>query len=318
MLSFQLALPIAHSLNSVVAMSKKPAHNFKRYSDRRDLILRRGRQLMPVLEKVKLAQTFKQLPQWLRHKVLNLKASPYRVEAHPSLAGSAHGCEVLTEVKEAFAKPIFRPSGVCYDEFHCFLAPLLRCVKIALKDGRLKPSRVVNMAPMLKKGVKHYRRIGDKRLGNKLFNVIFRRSRLDERLFGLRFVHDRSGPKPVTTVYVHAERPRRYTFDVDGEKRPAFQAGEWFGDEGFIWVEWPGSLAGRRPAEKLPVYVQSHVLHRLFDRLVLPQDRWMVHFHMVLSLRHAKIVQSENEFHWVEYTDHLNHRLGYLIASVID
>ncbi|HEV8608418.1 MAG TPA: hypothetical protein VGQ99_24005 [Tepidisphaeraceae bacterium] len=299
-------------------MSRNRGRKFKRYSDRPDLIKRRRRQFMPVLEKVKLAQTFMHLPQWLRHKVLNLKAAAYRVEAHPSLAESAQGREVLTEINEAFAKPIFKPSGVSYNEFHCFLAPLLRCVHTALKDRRLKPSQVVKMAPMLKKGVKYYRKIGDKRVGTELFKVIFRRSRLDERLFGLRFVKDVSGRKPVTIVYVHAERPRRCIFNVDGEKRPAFQAGEWFGDEGFIWVEWPGSLVGRPPHEKLPVYVQSHVLHRLFDRLVLPQDRWMVHFDMVMSLRHAKIIQQENDSFWIEYTDHLNHRLGYLIANVID
>jgi hypothetical protein len=299
-------------------MSKNRGRKVKRYSDRRDLILRRRRQFMPVLEKVKLAQAFMQLPQWLRHKVLNLKAAAFRVESHPSLAESSQASQLLTEVKEAFAKPIFRPSGISYDEFHCFVAPLLRCVNIALKDGRIKPSQVVKMAPMLRKGVKHYRKIGDKRLGAELCNVIFRRSRLDERLFGLQFVKDGSGRKPVTIVRVQAELPHRCTFDVDGEKRPAFQAGEWFGDEGFVWVEWPGSLVGRPADEKLPVYVQSHVLHRLFDRLVLPQDRWMVHYDMIVSLRRAKIIQWEKDFFWIEHTDHVNNRLGYLIGNVVD
>ena len=39
-------------------MSKKPVRKFKRYSDRRDLILNRRRQFMPVLKKAKLIETF--------------------------------------------------------------------------------------------------------------------------------------------------------------------------------------------------------------------------------------------------------------------
>src|SRR5437773_1977276 len=146
---------------------------------------------MPVLQKVKLAETFMHLPKWLRHKVLNLKAVAYRVEAHPSLADCAQASQVFTDVKRAFDKPIFKPSGVSYNEFHCWIAPMLRCINTALKTRLIKPSQVARMIPMLRKGIKHYQKIGDMRVGKELCNVIFRGSRLDERLFGLRFVHDR-------------------------------------------------------------------------------------------------------------------------------
>ena len=71
-----------------------------------------------MFEKIKMVETFAQLPQWLRHKVLNLKATAIRVEPHPSLGNSSQGSEVLSEIEAALREPIFKPSGVSYNEFH--------------------------------------------------------------------------------------------------------------------------------------------------------------------------------------------------------
>ena len=44
----------------------------------------------------------------------------------------------------------------------------------------------------------------------------------------------------------------------------------------------------------------------------------MVHWDLVVSLRHPNIVQWQNDAFWVEERDHLNHRLGYLLGNVVD
>ena len=60
-------------------------------------------------------------------------------------------------LKSAAFRADFQSIRHFLQQIHCYVTPLFRCVKAALKDRRLKSSQVGKMAPMLKKGDGHTR-----------------------------------------------------------------------------------------------------------------------------------------------------------------
>jgi hypothetical protein len=70
-------------------------------------------------------------------------------------------------------------------------------------------------------------------------------------------------------LIIRFEEPRIRNFTLGGRKRPAYQCAAQCGESpALYWSAWPREMVGlKKGPERLPVYFQSHVFHRLFERL---------------------------------------------------
>jgi hypothetical protein len=80
-------------------------------------------------------------------------------------------------------------------------------------------------------------------------------------------------------------------------------------------VSWDaGNLPGGLPGRQVPVYVQSHALRRLHERVTIPYaDPWLEPW-LATSLAEPVIVERSGDGWLVEYRIQ-NYRLGYLVVT---
>lgn len=160
---------------------------------------------------------------------------------------------------------------------------------------------------------------------HELDDLFIRIGRIDETLYYASLDLGRKGNQKFAVSITIRRAPRRLrTFVKDGQSRPAFQCGQPFGADGLEWVSWaPEWLGLAADGPTLPVYVQSHVLDKLYrreKRAVFFEDaEWLIHDYLWQSLREPRIRPAPDspEKLLVEYW--LNtHHIGYLPASVMD
>jgi len=113
---------------------------------------------------------------------------------------------------------------------------------------------------------------------------------------------------------IDAVPPQKRRFVVDGTARTAYRVGEVQSLAGVTWVDMPGDRFGL-PAGDVPVYVQSHAMHRIRERLEIKTHRQLVNTMIVNTCEAARIVQRDGDTFWLEVQTGSTKRLGYLIVS---
>lgn len=150
-------------------------------------------------------------------------------------------------------------------------------------------------------------------------DLLVREMRFDHRLFRQEFVvAERPGKNRATEVRIFKEGIREAHLTLDGISRPAFQCGSVDGYDHIDWVTWdskklklPGS------AQEYPVYVQTHAIRNLYERLSMPSDfslpiDWLYH-----SLRTPEFYKGKEDTPLVEYR-FLGQKVGYLPVAMVD
>jgi hypothetical protein len=150
--------------------------------------------------------------------------------------------------------------------------------------------------------------------------VLIFTGRFDQQLYWLRLECGRtSDGRYRVRLHLMQNPARRIHVKIDGHSRPAFQCGQPFGPKGIHWICWPRHLVGfDEQGHPLPVYVQSHALNQLCDRLALIDNgKHMLIEYLWQSLLTPRFCKREGEAH----TEHLLieywfdcHKLGYLPA----
>jgi hypothetical protein len=142
-------------------------------------------------------------------------------------------------------------------------------------------------------------------------------SRLDTRLFTARLDATPNGRGLNETRATVSVTPTHSTdVKLDGKTRPMYPVGAFTaGTKEVQWVTWDGSLLpGGQPGRQYPLYVQSHALRRLHERVRLPfVDPWLDPW-LGNSLAEPNIVERHGADLLVEYRIK-TWRLGYLIAT---
>jgi hypothetical protein len=80
-------------------------------------------------------------------------------------------------------------------------------------------------------------------------------------------------PQRRLRITLGAKPLERKIVEIDGRLRTAFRCGGSWGGGGFQWVRWlPEFGGGNGTGEAIPVYIQSHALHRLTQRMPVEDD----------------------------------------------
>jgi hypothetical protein len=141
-------------------------------------------------------------------------------------------------------------------------------------------------------------------------------SRLDTRLFTPHLTWVNHGEvKSTLCVTVDVTEPQLARATLDGTPRNVYRAATTWETTNVQWISWTREQLDREGGpEHYPVYVQTHALHQLHDRLNLPSIAPVAECWMCESLRAPVVVERQGNDLLVEYRVQ-EHRLGYLIVT---
>lgn len=116
--------------------------------------------------------------------------------------------------------------------------------------------------------------VAGRALENTVISNLLPLQRFDQRLYGARLKKASAGVRKVRMeIQIFCEPARRVQVEVDGISRPAFQCGGLLRPNVIDWTEWrPRDLEVDGPDQPFPVFVQSHALNNLHERLGVPQQ----------------------------------------------
>jgi len=154
---------------------------------------------------------------------------------------------------------------------------------------------------------------------NEIFLYISMRiSTLDKGLYWLEHKVAQKDMHVVNQFNVHAFRPEQTKVVINNKARTALRVGWGYPNNGPNWKEiksklFEGAVTSR---ESLPVYVQSHALHRLSERLDAINKNNQ-HFHLFGSL-FKPVVRKGRKGKWLIEYRYDGLKLGYLVADIVN
>ena len=142
-------------------------------------------------------------------------------------------------------------------------------------------------------------------------------TRIDTAIYWYQPKYELIGPgKGLFRITLHRSPPDRIVILHNGESRRAFRCGASFGPVGVQWVDVPASLFGITESGNYPVYVQSHAIKKLHERVPI-SDGSFVHDAMWQSLRSPKVTRNHKGEYLIEYW-FFDYKLGYFVAEVVE
>ncbi len=137
------------------------------------------------------------------------------------------------------------------------------------------------------------------------------------------FVHsagykDKPRPSLHTTLLLHRLRAEKIDIYLDGIKRPAYRVGWMFPNEGIRWATAKAAdlgITGSFSNILLDVYVQSHALNRLNERVDLEFES-AHHFYLWQAFTDVRTARTKDDQLLVEYKL-FDHKIGYLVIEIV-
>jgi hypothetical protein len=119
--------------------------------------------------------------------------------------------------------------------------------------------------------------------------------------------------RPRLRIVLEWIQPEQTNARIDGQDRPVFRAGAGIMPGEMKWAAWKtGELGLTGPVETLPVYIQSHALRRLHERLPITEN--CVKFGLAKAVLRPRCVSQRDSDLLVEF-QLAGDRLGYLVAT---
>jgi len=142
-------------------------------------------------------------------------------------------------------------------------------------------------------------------------------TRIDTAIYWYESKYERVGPgKGLFRIILHKSPPDRIEILHNGARRRAFRSGASFGPAGVKWVDVPASLFGIIETGNYPLYVQSHAIRNLHERVPIGDDG-LVHDAMWQSFSSPKVTQNRKGEYLIEYR-FFDYKLGYFVAEVVE
>jgi len=142
-------------------------------------------------------------------------------------------------------------------------------------------------------------------------------TRIDTAIYWYEPKYERVGPgKGLFTVILHKSPLDRIDIVHNAVRRRAFRCGASLGPLGVNWVDVPVSLFGIDETGNYPVYVQSHAIRNLHERVSIGDDG-LVHDAMWHSLCSPNVTQNQKGEYLIEYRL-CDYKLGYFVAEVVE
>jgi hypothetical protein len=134
-------------------------------------------------------------------------------------------------------------------------------------------------------------------LGTQIMGYLLVNSRIDGQVFGCLLEDQGFSPgKPVFQLTLLGSEPRAIHVEIDGQVRPAFHYAIPWGLEGIRWMECGGAALGLDSGRQYPVFLQSHALRRLRERLAPGlETEATLHLELMCSLADPGLVERRGD-----------------------
>lgn len=161
--------------------------------------------------------------------------------------------------------------------------------------------------------------VAGKALENTVISNLLPLQRFDQRLYGARLMKATTRANKVRMeIRIFCEPARRVQIEIDGISRPAFQCGGILRPDVIDWTKWnPHELDMDGPNQPCPVFVQSHAIINLHERLGIPQqlnEPFIMMFHSLMEPN--IVVRQDNGTILVECKSAIG-RLGYFVVRFL-
>jgi hypothetical protein len=309
-------------ISKVSAMKKR--HKKVRDKERRRAQLRDRRWIRyeELLDWHGLANGFRALPSRLREWFWQHRYPHPEVVIGPSAADCPRSTEVKAALEEVLTLPFAESTTpVTTTDFLSIYLSLLPCFRSfeALPEAHISAAyRDRALAAFGNFFESRVQRVLEE-LDGDLHKVCVWHTRIDEGFFWHTMdLQELADGRLLLRVELEWTRPEQIDVCLDGAPRPAFRSGTVKSDAGVTWACWPGAVLGL-PATTatLPVYVQSHALHRLRERLPVDGCEQLLHMELGQSLDSPVLVKHREETLLVEYRV-AGYRFGYLTARRLE
>lgn len=135
----------------------------------------------------------------------------------------------------------------------------------------------------------------------------------------MRFNEKRT-PKFYNSILVQYKTAEFIQIEIDGFKRTAYRVGWAYSVTGMEWVSILPTDIGIDTSftdMELPVYIQSHALQRMIERMDCFNSASFIHFLLFKSLEEVKIHQVDKSKFMIEFK-YFKKKLGYLVCESRD
>jgi hypothetical protein len=286
--------------------------------------LREKQRLEGVLSALGLLPGFRDLPGWARDAAVRALPGRPRVVISAAAQGLPAMDNLKREVEEWLAG-----AGVLTAEGNA--VPLLDFLSVCptlpagfkcLAPHKLSPGQRLfaeRAAKVSAAFVGERLRPTVKEAGDTILMHLFEHSRMDGQLFGCTV--DAPGlyaGRPASVLTLERTEPRVVHVEVDGKARPAFQCGVPRGLDGIRWLDCDGAALGLEAGRPYPVFLQSHALLRLRERLAGSLiTEVALHMGLICSLAEPRVAERQGDTRLLEF-HYRGIRAGYLPARVVD
>jgi len=128
----------------------------------------------------------------------------------------------------------------------------------------------------------------------------------------------RSSEEPTLQFTIVTCEPREIRVAIDGKKRPAIQCAIPFGLGGIKWAEADGGAFGLQAGRMYPIYIQSHAVRRLRERLSATHcPEYAIELGLMTSIFDLAVIDRQGDRCLIEF--HIcGIRIGYLAARMVE
>jgi hypothetical protein len=284
--------------------------------------LQKKERLERVLAALGLLKGFRELPGTYREAAIRRLPGRPRVVISPTAQRSPAMADLKDGIERALAEVT-----MCTEDGKSFplldflsVCPTLRSGFSSLTSAPLSQKQRLFVEHAAKVSAAFFKeRIGDtlEELDTEIMVYLLVDSRIDCQVFGCLLEDQGFFPgKPVFQLTLLGSEPREIRVEIDGQGRPAFQCAVPWGFDGIQWMECGGAALGLDSGRQYPVFLQSHALRRLRERLksrLVPEVTLQIG--LMCSLAELTVVERRGD-RWLIAFHLRGIRVGYLVARV--
>lgn len=289
-----------------------------------DLSAQRRPRFKAVLEPLGLWNLFRRMPQEAQNLYCRMKYPDPVLEFDDSVPKDPDFQRYRKTLESQFLRAAVEVEGVevtVRDFFAIF--GCLRAINLVSASGRELPRAYIQfkdeVVPLTTRWFQEYYDDIFLAMHEALISPLVARSQLDARLLNATCRADHfSDGRFLVRFTVSANEPQMRRVTIDGGIRPMYRVGTSNGWEGVRWLSWDAKQLGSVSQQhEYPVYVQSHALRQLQQRVNLPWFAPYLHYWLYESLAKPRIVDRHGGDLLVEYRVQAD-RLGYLVVTPLD
>src|SRR5688572_29335456 len=276
-----------------------------------------------VLRPLGLAEAFGRLPRKFQELFWRFKMPDLVMEYESGVPGGAPGRALRKAVEDGVREATVEVEGakLAVRNFLSVMGGMNVMLNVIAEQTDVVPvlKEFVDFAlPRVRQGLTDYVKPSLLALYHAVIGPVVAHSRLDSKILTVHLENGSNARgKEQTRLVFRSTDAQSRRISLEGADRPAYRVGTSLSGGDVTWITWPGDRLGRWEAE-YPVFVQSHALRQLAQRVNLPGVVPYLQAWMAESLENPTIVERRPGGTFLVEFRIQEHRVGYLVTKLVE